>query len=93
MGGGYVGWPRKALGAGSARTGGSPVAAAFDLLDAQVAAVGGPVGSAGAVVFEDLGPPSGQGPAPRTDLFDVVVGAAGDGLVHEQLGFARVVGR
>ena len=62
------------------------MAASFDLLDAQVEALGRPVGSAGVVVGEDLGAPRSEGLAERADLGDVVAGAPGDRLVEQRGG-------
>ncbi len=68
------------------------MAAALDPLDAKVQPFGGTVAGAGAMVLEDLAPPSGQGSTKRADLFDVVRGAASDGLVHQQRRLVDVVG-
>jgi len=54
------------------------MAGSFDLLDAQVHPFGRPVGSAGAVVVQDLGPPLPQRPSEGLDLGHVVVEAGPD---------------
>jgi hypothetical protein len=51
------------------------VAGAFDLLDEEVQALGGPVRGAGGVMGQDLCTPPVEGPAKGPDLFDGV-GAA-----------------
>ena len=61
-----------------------PVAASFDLFDGQVQSFGGAVGSAGAVVVEDLGLPFGEGPSEASDFLYPVVSASGDGFVQQQ---------
>ena len=66
--------------------------AAFDLLDAQVQAFGRPVRCAGGVAGEDLGAPRGEGAAQGADLFDLVLGAAGDDLVEEHGGGVGIAG-
>lgn len=63
-----------------------PVAAALDLLHAEVQALGGAVGGAGDAVGEDLGAPPLQRVAERGDLGDVGLCAAGDGLVQQDPG-------
>jgi hypothetical protein len=65
------------------------VTAALHLLDAQVQAFGGSVAGAGLVVLEDLCSPRRERVAERLDLCDVVLGAAGDGLVDQH---GRLVG-
>lgn len=42
--------------------------------------------------MEDLAAPGGEGSTKGADLFDVVGGAAGDGLVEQQGGLVNVVG-
>ena len=63
------------LEAGEATTG------TLDLLDAQVEAFGRAVGSAGAVMVQDLGPPALEGISEPSDLLDLVALASDDGLV------------
>ena len=63
-----------------------PVAASFDLFDGQVQSFGGAVGSAGAVVVEDLGLPFGEGPPEASDFLYPVVSASGDGFVQPEFG-------
>ena len=68
-----------------------PVAASFDLFDGQVQSFGGAVGGAGAVVVEDLGLPSVEGPPKAFDLWYPVVSASDDGLVQQQTRVVWVV--
>ena len=68
------------------------MAAALDLLHAEVEAFGRTVAGAGVVVGEDLSSPRGEGLAEGSDLGDVVVGAAGNGLFDQQLGVGSIVG-
>ncbi len=66
------------------------MAAALDLLDAQVQSFGRAVAGVGVVVGEDLGSPRSQRVAQRADLGHVVVRAGGDGLVDQDLGVVAV---
>ena len=55
------------------------MAAALDLLNAEVEALGRTVRCAGRVPVEDLNSPRFESVAERSDLGDLVVPAAGDG--------------
>lgn len=96
---GWVGscWPGDAAGAEPyaqpvVLEGSESVAAALDLLDAQVEALGGPVARAGAVVGEDLALPRVEGLGESDDLGHVVGETAGDGLVERHACVAPALG-
>jgi hypothetical protein len=68
------------------------VPATLDLLHQEVEAFGRSVRCAGVVVSEDLLTPSSQRVTERTDLVDLVFGAASDGLVQQHFRVGAVLG-
>ena len=69
-----------------------PVTGSFDLLHAEVHALGRAVAGAGAVVVQDLGPPLPQYPTKGLDFGDSI-GEAGLDSAAEQDGWRGWVGR
>ena len=69
------------------------VPAAFDAFHAHVQPFGRAVRRAAVMAGQDLGAPRGQGAPEGSDLMDVVVAAADDGLVQQQRRFGGIVGQ
>ena len=69
------------------------MATAFDLLHAEVLALGGPVAGPGAVVVQDLRPPTVERPTQRSDLGYRIFAAAGDRLVEKRRRVLHVIGQ
>ncbi len=72
---------------------GEATARTLDLLHAHIEAFCRAVAGTGPVVVQDLGAPTLEGGAERTDLFDLLALAPDDGLVEEHTGNLRILGQ